>query len=187
MRCFLAIELPETVRTALAGIRERLPELDRMVRWTRPEQLHLTLKFFAQVPEGDLSAVISALQESARSLSPFSFEVAGLGCFPPSGPPRVLWAGIAGPPPELIAVQAAFEEACTACGYPPENRAFKPHLTLARTRDGVAAHAIRPAIQPFSTTPLGRAEVVEVILFQSILEAGGATHVPLLRTRLGNH
>ena len=154
MRCFLAIELPERVRDALVGVRGRLVELDRLVRWTRPEQLHLTLRFFAEVRDRDLPALTSAIQDTAARLTPFSFELTGLGCFPPSGAPRVLWAGIAGPPPELIATQTAFEEACAICEYPPENRAFKPHLTLARTREGIAAHAIRAAIAPFPKTPL---------------------------------
>lgn len=187
MRCFLAIELPETVRAALVGIRERLTELDRLVRWTRPEQLHLTLKFFAEVPDGGLPPVTSAIRDTAAKLAPISFEVTGLGSFPPSGTPRVLWAGIVGPPPELIAVQKAFEEACANCGYAPEHRAFKPHLTIARTREGAAAHTIRPALRPLATTPFGRVNVTDVVLFQSILGAGGATHMPLLRVTLGGH
>src|SRR5947199_323890 len=101
MRCFVAIELPPAIKERLCELRTRLAELDSLVRWTRPEQIHLTLNFLGEVPDSDLAQLCSAMQLAVSTLPPFDLEIAGCGCFPPHGPPRVIWAGVTAPP-ELL-------------------------------------------------------------------------------------
>src|SRR5205085_4000536 len=127
----------------------------------------------------------AATQSVACPLAPFEITVSGAGCFPPHGPPRVIWAGISGPPPELLDLQRRCEEAFAQLGYPPENRAYRPHLTLARTRDHGNARSVRAALKPFEHSSAGRFQVEELVLFQSIGGPSGHEHVPLMRAELG--
>jgi 2'-5' RNA ligase len=184
MRCFLAIELPDPVKRRLAVLQQQLQELDRLVRWTRPEQIHLTLNFLGEVAEQQVPRLCDASKTIAAGVAPFDIEIAGIGCFPSGGPPRVIWAGVTGPPPALSTCQRRCEQAFAELGIPPEDRPYRPHLTLARTREHVNARPIRPALEQFKTSNAGRFQPTELILFQSILGSSGATHVPLVRAPL---
>src|SRR5690349_7085285 len=116
MRCFVAIELASEIKERLCELQTRLGELDRLVRWTRPEQIHLTLNFLGNVPDADTAQLCAATRSTASTLAAFEIEVAGVGCFPAHGPPRVIWAGISGPPLELLRCQHRCEEAFADLG-----------------------------------------------------------------------
>jgi 2'-5' RNA ligase len=184
MRCFVAVELPDSVRHRLAELRTHLAALDTLVRWTRDDQIHLTLKFIGEVPDARIAGLCEAVKRTSAAMSPFELEIRSAGCFPPHGPPRVIWAGVTGPPPELLAVHAAIEAACAELGYPPEGRAFKPHLTLARTREGRPVHAVRAALKELASFSAGTLPVNELVVFQSLLGPRGAAHIPLARAAL---
>lgn len=184
MRCFLAIELPEPVRRRLADLQDQLRHIDRLVRWTRPAQIHLTLKFFGEVPDAGIDELCRIARDTARELVPFDLHIRGVGCFPPQGPPRVIWAGIEPAPPALLDAQRAFEEAYASRGYPPEGRPYRPHLTLARTRERAAARLIRSSLESVASFSAGSVRVHELVLFQSMPGRGGTEHIPLARAGL---
>mgnify|MGYP001182129787 CR=1 FL=1 len=185
MRCFIAIELPEAIRSRLRGLQDHLNGLSPIVRWTRPEQIHLTIKFLGEVPDDRIAQVCSTTVEVAAAHAAFRLQVRGAGCFPPYGNPRVLWAGLHEPPDNLLRLHRDLDAALARLGYPPENRAFSPHLTIGRVREGRSAHGVRPAVQAcaaFGTEPFA---VTELIVFQSILRGGQSpVYVPLARAPL---
>jgi hypothetical protein len=102
MRCFLAIELPAAVRNRLAELQRRLSSLDRLVRWTQVDHIHLTVKFLGEVPDADVSKVCEAATRVAQDYPPFELQVRGTGCFPPRGPARIVWAGLANLPAQSV-------------------------------------------------------------------------------------
>src|SRR5688572_29981041 len=116
MRCFIAIELPPSVRERLAELQERLSPLGRAVRWTRPEQIHLTLNFLGEVPDAQVAGMCELTQQVMLGYEPFELAIGGVGFFPPRGPARVLWAGIVEPPSKLLELQRALEEALGILG-----------------------------------------------------------------------
>lgn len=185
MRCFVAIELPEEIRRRLGQLQGRLGELDRSVRWVRPEQIHLTVQFLGEVPDRQVSAVCAAATAAAGAAEPFEIVVAGTGCFPDRGRVRVLWAGIPELPPALLAVQQAMEQRYAELGFPRENRAFRPHLTLGRTREGASASLVRAAVEREVAFAVGRFDVEALTVFQSILKPTGPTYITLAQGRLG--
>ena len=185
MRCFLAIELPPDVRARLAALQERFATLNREVRWTRVDQIHLTIKFLGEVPDPDVPRVCEIASQVARQHSPFELEVKGTGCFPPRGPARVVWAGLAELPPPLVEYHKAIEAACAEMSIKPEDRPFHPHLTIGRVRDQRGAHQVRRGVDQESSFQGGRFAVNELVLFQSILSPSGPTYIPLVRTPLG--
>ena len=179
MRCFVAIELPSHIRQSLAALQVRLGGMGGEIRWTRSEQIHLTLQFLGEVADAQVPQVCQTLETATRSLRAIPLDIRGTGCFPPSGPVRVVWAGISGPRAELTSCHAACEHALADLGYAPETRAFRPHLTLGRSRDPRGARAVRAAVAQagdFACTPF---IAHELVLMQSVLAPSGAVHTPL--------
>jgi RNA 2',3'-cyclic 3'-phosphodiesterase len=182
MRLFVAIELSDGVRAALAREQGRLRALcsrNRDVRWTAPESLHLTLKFLGETPVERVPAVIAAL-EALRGFEAFELAPNGFGFFPEARHPHVFWAGFDAPP-ALGELARRVDAALARLGFAPENRAFTPHLTLARFRAPRADPALLKAVETPTSTSLGRFKVDEYFLFESQLLPGGAEHKKLAR------
>ena len=178
VRAFVSLELDAEVRQAIeklvASLRPRVPG----ARWVRPEGVHLTLRFLGDTPPARIEQIRPLLAEAAAGCEPLETRVGDLGTFPgPGKPPRVLWLGIRLPPPAL-ALQAACERAAVAVGFPPEERPFRGHLTLARFRERV----LRPALPPVD---LGLVPLRTLALVRSELRPGGAVHTPIARFPLG--
>lgn len=186
MRCFVAIELSDEIRRQLGAIQRKHASLGRAVRWVKPEQIHLTLKFLGEIPEADVPGACEIVRAVAAGHAPVEFSVGGAGCFPPGGSARVLWVGLDEPTGALGRLRDAFEEAFEALGVARERRAFSPHLTLARVNDSRASAAVRDIARGEAGFSAGRQRAGEVVLFQSILAQSGATYVPLARAPLGS-
>ncbi len=148
IRAFIAIDLPPAVKDALGEVARALGErvLRGAVRWVRPEQMHLTLRFLGDTPTDGLPAVQQAMDAAAAASRPFALRLGGVGCFPNSSRPRVVWVGLAAPgggdSAPLLALKAALDEALTPLGWPPEDRPFRAHLTLGRVKDERAARGV---------------------------------------------
>jgi len=185
MRCFLAIELPTDIREQLRALQERLGSLGRAVRWTRTEQIHVTLKFLGEVPEDKVPKICETALQIAGKFEPFELQVRGTGCFPPGGAARIVWAGMPDPPGTLIDCHRAGEESFAKLGFKKENRAFNPHLTIGRVKDFSASSQIRATVEQHNTFLAGSFNVDELVMFQSILKPQGPTYIPLARAKLG--
>jgi 2'-5' RNA ligase len=131
-RLFIALALPEPVRTALAAVAQPLAG----VTWTRPAQLHLTLRFLGDVPVAQIETVVTRL--STVRVEPFLLPIEGLGVFPPKHPPRTVWAGVGAGHPRLHQLRQRVDDALLAAGLDLEVRTFHPHVTLARCPEAAA-------------------------------------------------
>ncbi len=124
-RLFIAIRPPEPVRTQLISLMGGVEG----ARWQNAEQLHLTLRFIGDVDSRTEDDVIGAL-DSIRSAA-FTIAVSGIGTFDRKGKIDTLWAG-ATPAAPLAALHKKLDRAVSAYGLPAEQRAYVPHITLAR-------------------------------------------------------
>ena len=188
MRLFVGVELDDRVRDAAAGIAEAIgrevgSRLD--ARWIPSSNLHITLSFLGEVEEPHAERVIHALE---RPFAEPAFEVAldGVGAFPPSGAPRVLWLGITSGGGSLSRLNRELTGRLEPLGFPPERQPFSAHLTIARVRDVVGGGPYRDIRQLLRTVPAhaGRCRIAAVTLFRSHLSPKGATYEPLLRVPL---
>lgn len=189
IRCFIAVDLGAPVKRQLAEIQRRLKASTPpgSVRWVSPESVHLTLKFLGNVPAGRIQEIASALRRASQPAAPFSFRVAGAGCFPNLSRPRVVWIGVEDAGGALRSLQKAVEKALGPLGFPPEGRPFTPHLTLGRTQRSAStadARAIGQAVSALDVGTLGEVEVREIILMRSDLSPAGARYTPLEHIRL---
>lgn len=184
MRLFVAIELPERLRTVVADLASRAASNLPRASWAKPENLHLTLAFLGELRPDELPRLAKALADLALRARGFTLQLQAAGCFPPSGRARVAWVGFAHEP-EVITLQARLATALrSAVGFEPERRAYSPHLTVARCSTPWPASAARK----WSTTvpgPLGEPfRVDSVALIQSRLAAGGAIYRTVQRFEL---
>src|SRR5580658_8859084 len=133
VRLFVALEIPSDVRDNLAAflkdmrkLSEELPE--KGVRWVRPENLHMTLKFIGEVADAKLEGIRAALA-TVRGAAPIEIQIRGMGFFPDGERPTVLWTGLDAAA-NLASLAGAMDRATATQGIKKENRAFLPHLTL---------------------------------------------------------
>ena len=144
IRCFLAIDLPEDLRPGLALVQGELKKSQADVRWVPPGNIHITLKFFGNVTDAEVPAIIAAAREVAAEQAPLTLKVTGAGAFPNVRSPRVVWLGLGGDMLPLSQFFYRLEKAFAALDYPPEGRAFNPHLTLGRVRSPRGPGATEP-------------------------------------------
>lgn len=178
-RLFIALPLPIPVRTALAALARPLAG----VTWTKPEQLHLTLRFLGDVPVSQHKAMIERL--SALRVASFILPIEGLGTFPTKAPPRILWAGVGKGHPRLFQLRQRLDDALLAAGLALDLRTFHPHATLARCREDAApavAGWLR-AHRDFEAPPF---QVGSFELYASTLGPAGAVHTLKHRFPLAN-
>ena len=174
MRAFIAVDLPEHVRVALADAQQAFRGASREARWTRPEGIHLTLKFLGEITDAQTKQVVEALTRIGR-FEPFSIEVKGFGFFPQARRPRVFWAGIAAPP-ALAELASRVESSMEIAGFAREDREFAPHLTLARFQVPRPQPELEAAVVGRSNGLLGEFEVSGFFLFESKLSPQGAQY-----------
>lgn len=188
-RLFIAIELPANVLKTIAQVQADLKRVvpERAVRWTRPEGIHLTLKFLGDVRASQLDEIKAALAQAAGHAS-FGLSVQGLGCFPNLARPRVLWVGVTGDIKSLRALQADVEKNIAPLGFPAEERGFSPHLTLARTSQGAGRDEtalIGKVVQDRDVGQLVSWQVDAVSLMRSQLKPDGAQYTQIAEVSLG--
>ena len=136
IRAFIAIELSEDIKRSLTQLQHKLKSGCRApVRWTRPEDTHLTLQFLGDIDPGLTGQITAAMAEAANGVHPFQLRVSSLGVFPDPGRVRVIWVGLTGDLEILGNLQKRIESGLTPLGFTPEARSFTPHLTLGRVRD----------------------------------------------------
>ncbi len=189
MRTFIAIVLSQEVHKALGDLigRLRAGPGGEAGRWVRPESIHLTLKFLGDVPSTKLEAVYAAVQRACATVPPFEMMVEGVGCFPNARRPRVVWAGVREETGRLEALQRAVEREAAKEGFAPEDRAFTPHLTLARIKDRAdraEIEALGRAVSQEQFALAAPVRVEEVYVMKSDLRPEGAIYTPLFRAPL---
>lgn len=176
MRLFLAINLTSDVRGAIihgtAPLREAAPE----IRWVDEARLHLTLKFLGEQPDDVVSPLCDAMDAVAKRHRSFAMQIADVGAFPNFRRARVVWIGIHREP-RLELLHHDVEVACEGLGFELEGRSFRPHLTLARVREGTAEPTLRALARAGKSIAVDEsAEVTSVDLMRSNVARGGSRY-----------
>lgn len=190
LRVFIALPVPSAVkdelRTLQDELRERLP--GDALRWTRPEQIHLTLRFVGNVATAQIGDLIAVTREVCSRFGPFQLRAHGLGFFPRSGSPRVIWVGVHENAGELPRLKQALDEAVDRLfGQAGEKEEkFAGHLTIARARSirSRQARVLRGLIEEMRDRAFGgwTGDTVEVV--RSQLSTGGSHYSRLAEISL---
>jgi 2'-5' RNA ligase len=175
MRLFTGLDLPAEVVRNLEILLDRLRPAAR-IQWSPPANLHITTKFIGEFPEERVEVLISALK-SLPPRPPMMLRITKLGFFPNPHSPRVFWCGIDAP--GLVDLAAATDRATMALGIPKEERAFSPHLTLARIKERLELQPLREAIAGLPSLEFGGCEARSFFLYRSQMRAGGSVYTKL--------
>ena len=183
-RSFLAIDFGAFYSQEIGALIRMLKKHFTDVKWTIPEECHLTLSFFGEIEKDRILAACAAVEPLAAKHRSFSLCLDGVGAFPDFSNPKVLWAGLTGQTGSLRALKKDIDESLNSVGIAPENREFHPHLTLGRVRSfhRSSARGVAPEALHFNSN---RSFLVsQITVFKSELGPQGALHTALETFRL---
>jgi 2'-5' RNA ligase len=188
LRLFVAIPMPEAVRNEITGVQQEMRQLvsPAAVRWTKPEQFHLTLRFLGSVPAGRVAALQEAVNAVCRGSPALHLRAQDTGFFPNARSPRVIWVGVNDGEGRLADLQKKIEAAVQPFTQEPGTERFAGHVTLGRVKflkrleiEKLAAHA-----QAIQDRRFGEWMANEVELIRSDLLPAGASHTLIRAFRL---
>lgn len=179
IRAFLAVELPESLRQEVAAFQSQLKTARGDVKWVELDNLHLTLKFLGNIEESQLPSLKETLAAGVREIPPFAVHLEGIGAFPGTMNPRVIWVGASEGKESLIELAQAAERTCSDLGFTPEDRPFSAHLTIGRVRSRERLAPLIKKLQAAEFRGSVPAPVEKIVLFQSTLSPRGPTYTPL--------
>lgn len=189
-RLFIAFDLAIPVVERLSVFQEDFQALRAehdgvRVRWTNPENIHLTMKFLGDTEDALVPMLRETLSELVTPLFPFEVEANGVGFFPSPKKPRVIWSGFDPQSAEVLSLlQQALERDLEELGFEKENRPFRPHVTLGRVKS-----RNKPDFTEFSDKlegrSFGKSYIKDVILYESTLGSDGPTYTVIDRFALG--
>jgi 2'-5' RNA ligase len=195
-RLFVALEMPVVWNEALGQLQEKLraalaaalgPQLPRL-RWTRPEGIHLTLKFLGETPLSLSAPIDHGLREAAEGVSGFTLQLGKLGVFEDRRGPRVLWVDVEGEQEALQDLARRVDYSLSGeAAFPRESRPFQPHLTLARIPEAGARELrfkLAEVLAGVRTPRPGPHRFGAISLIRSHLERGGARYERVRSYRL---
>ncbi len=185
IRAFLAIEIPDGLRPGLVQVMGELKRSNADVRWAPVGNIHLTLKFFGNVPDDEIGALALAARQVAAAEEPFQLRVTMAGAFPSPKSPRVVWLGLGGDVLPLTRLYQRLEKVFATLGYLPEGRALHPHLTLGRVKSPANREKLAGMLEKLPPLDWPPFAVKELILFQSVLSPQGSKYTPLKVIPLG--
>ncbi len=185
MRCFVAINLPEDIKSRLQSVQERLSPL---VTWkpVERENLHVTLKFLGEVDDHKLNRIEETLMEVSSAQEPFVMELKGAGAFPNLNYIRVLWIGIDKGSNEIRQLMARIDSKLAGLGFSKE-REYVPHVTIGRVKAIMRRGELAQAIRSLQELSFGSAEVKSIALMKSTLTSKGPIYNILKELPLGGN
>jgi len=183
IRSFVCIEIPQSIKERIGELQNELRNTGVSVSWTKPSNVHLTLKFLGGVPALRIEPVSKAVERAASAISPFEIEVAGTGCFPSVRSARVLWVGLSNVPDAMKQLYSNIESELEREGFAREKRKFSPHLTIGRIRVPGTGAAVAEQLVAQGFEP-ERFTAAEVIVMRSDLKPTGAIYTPQATIKL---
>ena len=188
LRVFIAIELSQQTLDAIEKQTARLRQTvgDEIIRWVPPQNMHLTLKFIGDIAPSHLDFLKQMITREAATHPQFEMQIGGLGSFPNSRMPRILWVGLHAPA-VLTSLHKSIETGASRLGYEKEERAVAPQRTLGRARHDIKPGELAKVRTALDTIQLGNiatARVDSVHLFKSDLQSGGSVYTKLFSAPL---
>jgi len=184
MRAFVAFELPGRIIDRTNELQRALMDQGLKMRWVKPQNLHLTLRFLGDIPEADVPRIGLAIKAAVEDESALELTIQGMGVFPGIKRPRVLWVGLGGQIERLRQLHRRLEDQLAQVGYTRDKRGFKAHLTIARAKSPVAPDLLLRAINDAGEfTPLSFS-ARKMVLFKSDLRPQGAVYTRLAEAQL---
>ena len=183
-RLFIGVPIQSDKATKQSIIWKNDRQLNsNQLNWTKPENWHITLFFLGDTPISKIALLQNLIEESFKNIEAFNTELIGLGVFPNTLNPKVLWLGLEDIQP-LMPAHSQLGDLLQQNGFSFDSKPLKPHLTLARIKhlnDRPGFETLQKDYQQFS---FGSVEIDRIVLFESILTQQGPVYKPLFEKQL---
>jgi 2'-5' RNA ligase len=187
MRCFIAIDIDEQIRKALANLQEELQDKADIKRsdakWVNPDNIHLTLKFLGEIKDEQTVDICNITDDVVSRHKNFELDIESVGHFGGKSA-RVLWVGTGQNINKLLQLQQDLEQQLDEAGWPKEARKFSGHLTLCRIRNARAGAKLAQLAREYKDFKLGTMPADSVSVYQSQLTPQGPIYTVLGRYEL---
>jgi 2'-5' RNA ligase len=183
-RTFIALpmEVGPEVHQLVDSLRQSLEE--ERISWVDPEKFHITIRFLGDTPLEQVKTIGEKLEQGINS-PPINIRLNKVGSFGSRKHPRVVWIGLE-PAAQIHALYRQTGSLLKTCGFPPEEQAFRPHLTLGRIRSLKDLNTYHRIIDSMDQHPLGMVKVDRMVYYRSLLGAGGPVYTPLYQVRFND-
>lgn len=185
MRTFIALELSEEIKEELGRLQDELKAADAEVKWVKPQNIHLTLKFIGNAEESKIEEIKKILESISSQNHPFEISLFRPGAFPELNRPRVIWVGIDKGCAEVEKIAKIVSDELEKTGFPKEERPFSAHLTLGRVKSGRNKARLKEKILSLETRPTSSA-INHITFFRSTLTPSGAIYTALCKAKFKN-
>lgn len=179
IRTFIAIEIPGEIQEKIGELQNRLKGIGGKISWTKPANIHLTLKFLGDTDEEVVDEIAAELQQAVLTTTAFKIAVKGTGVFPSFKRPRVIWVGAESAGDELRQLAEQVEICMENFGFEKENRPYSAHLTLGRVKDVNGIQPVMDKLKNFYDIELGSFVATSFYLIKSELHRNGSIYTPL--------
>jgi len=183
IRSFIAIELEISTQNSLKTIQDHLKTTDADVKWVKPTNIHLTLRFLGNLHPKKLKILTKEFPDYFKRLSAFEADMTNLDAFPRLDKPRVLWIGIEKNAERIEALEDQLEEHLCKLGIPKEKEKFIPHLTIGRVRSNKNLSFLVEKMKDYSFEPISQV-IKKIVLFKSSLTSSGPIYSHLSEAEL---
>lgn len=187
IRAFIALKLPDNILSFINKIQKNLKQYGFPVRWVKPENIHLTLKFFGNIDKSDLSDIKAALNECSGCYSALNLFAKGIDVFPSIMRPRIMWVGVLGDTSLLLSLQNTLDKRLEESGFKKDEKPFKGHLTMGRFKDKVNNEKLIEILRKYQNVDPEAFTAKEIVLFKSDLKPQGPVYTELFKMLLGNN
>ncbi|MBW6491456.1 MAG: RNA 2',3'-cyclic phosphodiesterase [Lentimicrobium sp.] len=147
-----------------------------IIKFVNPDNLHITLKFFGEIPVDEIPAISAALHEAKAGIQPFDISLANTGIFGSYYNPRVIWVGI-NSSDMLKQLSGNVVSLLEKAGYLSDRQNFVPHLTLGRIKEIKDKNHFQEVIAHFSKYTYQTQLIKGFTLYESILKKEGPEYI----------
>jgi len=180
IRSFLAFELPPDIKSMVKRVSEDVRRSDLNLKWVKVDNIHLTVVFMGDIRTEDVQVIGEKIEDVCLGCEPFEISLKGMGVFPDTRRPRVLWLGLEMETERISSFRNSLQERLLAFGIKEEKRAFTPHLTLGRfDKPGRGDSLLGDIISQYKDLKGPVCQLEELVMFKSELKPGGAEYTKL--------
>lgn len=172
MRLFVALVLPDEIKNYLNQIISDLQKADAGVKWVKPEQIHLTVKFLGETNESKVDSIKNSLDNIAEKQKTINVSLSKLGVFPNLVRPKIIWVGLEGEISALANLADKVSNDFEKFGFEKERRKFKAHLTLGRVKSDRGLFELSDLISKYNLSQM-QFDFKKLVLYKSVLTPKG--------------
>ncbi len=184
MRTFISVELTDEIRGKIAETIEKLRLTNTPVKWVEEKNLHITMKFLGEVKESEVEKLIAIVEDNVKGISFFNVKYEGMGTFPASTSPRVVWIGTSKGGEELKIIADSLEASLSKAGFKSEEREFTPHITIGRVKERKNIPELLKAIEKVKNSKFGEMLVDHISIMKSTLTPKGPIYEVVKKIKL---